>query len=564
MSRTLRAIALALVPTVLPLACGSLNDGEVVVVDEAAGGQNLGGTTSGSAGKAGSTAGGNGGTNGGKGGGTSGDAGEAGVGTGASGGSTSKGGSTGKGGSTSMGGSSSSGDAGTGGGGGEPPSGCADISDCNAAAPICDDGTCRACEGGRMPDECADLTAKPYCDDASGRCVACLTSRDCSPSRPVCDDGVCRGCQAGSECESGACNGGRCADETTVVYALAVTGSYDMKCGTKTLPCISILDAVSKLSNSRPFLVLLATPGSFDNTKAVLPAMIDISIFGNGVLITNYDEPAFTKAGGNLLLDGVLVSVAQSGTGGSGFAAIDLSNVSLKMIRSRIYQEAESYASVGLKLTDSTADIQQSEFRDARLGLDSQSTFPMPTQGLTVERCLFQNNDEAVHVNADHFVIRNNLFVANGQTSYVRIVQPSAQNNGVFAYNTLYGNDNNCSYEGGLIACNGSGTCGIHSSNLFWGNMYGGTSGMSCYDQVYGYPTTISYTLSELPYAGTANIGGEDPLFENAAGGDFKLSAGSPAIDKGDTDATVMPAVDYYGNPRPVGGAPDIGAIESE
>ncbi|HEX5098125.1 MAG TPA: choice-of-anchor Q domain-containing protein [Polyangiaceae bacterium] len=562
MSRTLWALALGLVPAVLPLACGSLNKGEVVIVDEAAGSQNVGGTTSGSAGKAGSTAGGRGGTAGGTSGGTSGDSGEAGVGTGASGGSTGKGGSTAKGGSTGKGGSSN-GDAGTGGGGGEPPSGCTESSECVASAPICDDGTCRGCDFGHMPDECSDFTNNPYCND-EGRCVACRTNDDCSTGRPVCEEGACRGCKLGSECDSGACNSGRCADETAVVYALAVTGSYAATCGTKTLPCISLTDAVSKLSKSRPFLVLLETPGAFDYTNVTLPPMIDIWIFGNGVTVGGYNAPVFAKAGGNLLLDGVVAIASQSGTSATSFAAVNLTSVSLKMVRSKIANDSEEYQSTGLTLTDSTADIHVSEFVNSKLGILSGSTLPLPTQGLTVERCLFQNNNEAIHVDADYFVIRNNLFISNGNTSYVRIIQPSAQNTGIFAYNTLYQNDNNCSYEGGLIACNGSGTCGIHSSNLFWGNMYNGSGGTACYDQVYGYPTTISYTMSELPYAGTGNIGGEDPLFVDPVGGDYSLSMGSPGIDAGDTDPMVMPDVDYYGNPRPLGGTPDIGAVESE
>jgi hypothetical protein len=48
-------------------------------------------------------------------------------------------------------------------------------------------------------------------------------------------------------------------------------------------------------------------------------------------------------------------------------------------------------------------------------------------------------------------------------------------------------------------------------------------------------------------------------LFENWSAGDYRLQAGSPAINKG-TDE-LAPAVDLFGNPRPAG-AVDIGAIE--
>src|SRR5262249_23845586 len=45
-----------------------------------------------------------------------------------------------------------------------------------------------------------------------------------------------------------------------------------------------------------------------------------------------------------------------------------------------------------------------------------------------------------------------------------------------------------------------------------------------------------------------------------APGSDFHLLATSPAVDAG--DASVAPAVDLEGNPRPVGAGPDLGAYE--
>src|SRR5262249_26451248 len=49
-----------------------------------------------------------------------------------------------------------------------------------------------------------------------------------------------------------------------------------------------------------------------------------------------------------------------------------------------------------------------------------------------------------------------------------------------------------------------------------------------------------------------------DPLFVNAAGGDFHLQASSPVIDKGTSTAPSLPSTDFDGNPRIFGPEPDM------
>jgi len=572
MSRTIYALLVGLVPTVLPLACGSLNKGEVVIVDEAAGAVNLGGSTSGNAGKGGSTAGGRGG--GGTGGGTSGDAGEAGVGTSGKGGSTGQGGTSSKGGTTGKGGSSTSGDAGSGGGGGEPPSGCTDISDCVASAPICEDGTCRSCEApvGSATDECAELTATPHCDDR-GRCVECLADDDCSGgSRPVCDGGACRACEQNAECASGYCKGGRCADSTSIVYALAQTGSTDpMSCGTQDRPCRYVATAATLLSASRPVLVLVKTTQAFSYEQLVLPALPgspDLAVVGNHVTIQNWDEPAITISGGNVTLDDVVADVSPSSTSVPGFSAINCTGARLTMTNGSVSNASSDYASRGIRLVDCTADIEGVTFTGSAdttmssgyTAVTSDSTAMPPNQTLTVQRCLFEKNYQVIYVNADHFVIRNNLFVSNGLYAYTTMFHLEAQTDSIFGFNTLYGNDNDCNPERGLITCGTN--CGTHTSNLSWGNLF---SNGGCPELLYSYGgPTVTYTLAETTWPGFNNISGEDPLFTAPMTGDFTPGPGSPAINAGNSDATLMPDVDYFGNPRPVGSRPDIGAIEAQ
>src|SRR5262245_55679789 len=52
-----------------------------------------------------------------------------------------------------------------------------------------------------------------------------------------------------------------------------------------------------------------------------------------------------------------------------------------------------------------------------------------------------------------------------------------------------------------------------------------------------------------------------DPRFADPSSFDFRLQAGSPAIDAGRADRA--PKVDFQGKPRPQGGGVDIGAYES-
>ncbi|MCG6869506.1 MAG: DUF5123 domain-containing protein [Gammaproteobacteria bacterium] len=60
---------------------------------------------------------------------------------------------------------------------------------------------------------------------------------------------------------------------------------------------------------------------------------------------------------------------------------------------------------------------------------------------------------------------------------------------------------------------------------------------------------------------GEGNIDAE-PLFVNAAGGDFHLTAGSPVINSGTSFGA--PKIDVDGKPRPGGTGYDMGAYEHE
>ena len=135
--------------------------------------------------------------------------------------------------------------------------------------------------------------------------------------------------------------------------------------------------------------------------------------------------------------------------------------------------------------------------------------------------------------------IQNNIFINNafldlpnpdyqlGGGLYNSSGNPQIRNN-IFASNT--GNTG-----GGLFISDGS---PVADYNDVWNNTGGDYAGIA---------------------AGPHDLA-VDPLFVDAAGGDFHLAAGSPCIDAG--DPTHFAATDFEGDVRPQGAAPDIGADE--
>lgn len=94
------------------------------------------------------------------------------------------------------------------------------------------------------------------------------------------------------------------------------------------------------------------------------------------------------------------------------------------------------------------------------------------------------------------------------------------------------------------------GSTGLTTSN----NLYYGTASAAIY-----YNGTWTSTANVKNIEPTAQ--NTDPLFTNAAGGDFTLQSGSPAINNG-IDLGITE--DILGNPIPSGGGYDIGAYEKQ
>ena len=79
-------------------------------------------------------------------------------------------------------------------------------------------------------------------------------------------------------------------------------------------------------------------------------------------------------------------------------------------------------------------------------------------------------------------------------------------------------------------------------------------------DVVNKCPTRYSILQPQAAMVGTDHVLNADPMFQNAAQGDFHLLAHSPAVDAADPNVSISD--DYEGTTRPQGSGSDMGAFE--
>lgn len=176
-------------------------------------------------------------------------------------------------------------------------------------------------------------------------------------------------------------------------------------------------------------------------------------------------------------------------------------------------------------------------------------------------------------------VIRNNTSGKYGGGLYCYALSPLIKN-------TLI--ENNTAADGGAI-CNVSGgqaarpllaNCTVYGNAATAANANVITNNDSCSTSIHngilygnngnvtGQGTTITYSIVQgsTVYPGTGNSNA-NPMFSNAAGGDFALQGSSPAVNKGSNTAysiagNINTDTDLATNPRLYGSNIDMGAFE--
>ncbi len=168
-------------------------------------------------------------------------------------------------------------------------------------------------------------------------------------------------------------------------------------------------------------------------------------------------------------------------------------------------------------------------------------------------------------------LLANNIIADNTAAGYGGGAYVASYNEGILYLinNTIAGNIVTSEYGngGGLYLYLGSASAEGHLyNNLFRDNTASWGSEISLQDwsggAVMAYNNNVDPSAVEGSFTmegGNINV---DPLFVDAAGGDYHLTLGSQCIDAGDSGAPLLPATDYEGDGRVLGVAVDIGADE--
>lgn len=391
---------------------------------------------------------------------------------------------------------------------------CATSADCGGEAPVCDRSA------------------------AAGVCVQCTAEEAsaCAGTAPICgDDRTCRGCARHGECASGAClPDGACADEAQVAY-LAEGGS-GTAC-TRGAPCGNVGAA---LALNKP---VVKHSGSIADALAL----------AGGRQLTWLAEPGARLTGP---ASGALVTVRDAGT-------------SLAMFDVTLADANDEAAGYGLLVAVDAGDVavalQRVTLRNNRAGAISFSA-----GALTISASTLIGNPGgglAIAGSATRFSVRDSVIAYNGsangnasglEPSTVGGVAITANSQGSdLSRNTIvYNQSDGATFRGG-VSCNAPRATA--SGNLIFHNGEPDGAGDVRYDLATQRNTASACAFgTSLALASDAqNLGFASPLRPPL---DFHLTAATPATVR-DAGGPCSGS-DLDGDPRPLGGACDLGADE--
>ena len=415
-------------------------------------------------------------------------------------------------------------------------------------AVTCEPGTVDACradsalvcssQGGNY-----DVVPCPRgCDAAlEGGCRECSEDEHCPAQRPICGaSGTCGGCTADDECASGVCHAsmGTCAAPSEVVYA-APLGTAGGSCD-QANPCALDRAIVVATAPTTPLIVRL-TPGTYATPLSVttphkLLVVATGALFGDGSRIianagadltvrgfeyvssvphtTNIECWGSTSVRTRLsLLDGTMDI-----SGGSG---IELTRCDLELERVRLAAESFSF-----NVYD------EGSVRAVRTWIRGHKSAPWDIVAIAGTRITLLNS------------VLEDVALALGAVSPMPSAPPH-----LIAYSTLVGDGARIRFS------NGPSSPQVRAEN----SVFFSSAGSAAPFDYVSYVSSLSYPVAPRP---PGVVEGE-PRFVDLAGSDFRLAAGSPAIDAATLGSPQLDVnVDFTGASRPIGAAKDIGAFE--
>lgn len=440
------------------------------------------------------------------------------------------------------------------------------------------------------PDDCDDVAA-PICDMEQDVCRACGADAECAAidsAVPACSPGGnCVECIADMHCASEVCDTGSstCVAEENVIY-MAVDGSTDAACGTRADPCKRFVEALAHVAAPRDIVKVKAgtyngdappilVPGSITVTLLAADAVVDLvgagntfeigagttftmrggtvtgATTGNGFLCADAtgtlrlfgttvsdNDMAGIRCIGTVVLEDVMIA---SNTGDG----VDCTNgANLTITRATITGNDD-----GVQSADSTTMTESNVFANTELGFHCNEV-------CDVSRTRFHSNSfggiEAFFSSGTYV---NNVIFENGGGEDGSVggatFWPDPGETVLFAYNTVYGNHSRSAQAGGVHCVDGDivSPNNLVQDNLDTDDKEHNFTGPGC---------NFSYSNIGEIGSNTSNNIDIDPFFIN----EFHITADASCTDHGNPTGVEDITVDFDGDVRPFGDAPDCGADE--
>lgn len=428
---------------------------------------------------------------------------------------------------------------------------CTGPSDCKASsAPFCIGGNCvAACASNQ---DCAPFAATPFCESQSGSCVACLDSSVCPTNNSVCDsvDHRCRGCTRDDECMEGICAeaDGLCVAESRIIF-VAGSGASSGSC-TRAAPC-SLAHGVSQVvAASRDYIKIV------NGTLAVSAPLTLNSVYieGSDTMVTGPAAMFGTAQFANVTFSHMRIQPS------SGLVTTVEGSRSLRLF--------DVQSTGGFGVNGGTLDVDRSTLTGGggvtcmggtvtvRRSVFDHSALDATTCQVVVQRNRFSFSGDIpkIGIEGGGLQFENNVIIQSegiADTMAVNNVAPAS----TIRFNTFV-NTTATPSDGVAVSCGSPLTI---SSNIF---AYASQHPLATQRCEVRCALVDSVAVPAQVVGVGSKSADSSTFFVDKAGGDYHLSATSPA--RGAAEAGLDVSEDFDGTirPSPAGSPPDIGAYE--